>query len=577
MLRDYQVSLGGPIMKDRIWFFFNYRAVDAADAQPGIFANKNAGDPTKWTYEPDFTQQGRADPHRKIASLRLTTQITPKNKLTVFWDEQPQCNGAGWGDDDHCNSQKDGWIYGGSQVERVLRPRARTRRRPVTTPARTRACGRSSTPAPRPASCCSRPASAPTSRSGATPSGRATRPTSLIRVQEQTTQFFDANGNRVSAATPGGLTVGGDLKYRSSNWPTGYICANTWNASASYVTGSHNMKFGYQGALPQGRRQPVRHHHEQPAHDLPLRGRRESAAGQSVGYGVPNQVTIQAGPWTRFVRTGYTAFFAQDQWTTGRMTVQGAVRFDRAYSQFPEQTIPQDVWWPTEFVMPEAKGIDAYKNISPRVGLAYDLFGNGKTSFKANLGRYMHPASNDGRYVAPNPAARAVTLASRPWTDANGNYVVDCDLLNAAVQDKRATGGDLCGQGDANYGKNRSATSLDPSILNGWNARPNDWQFGVSVQQEVMPRVSVEVGYYRRWWPIYDGVDVTDNIAVAPSEFGQFSVVAPSRSAPAEWRRLHDRRPLQHHACRGGARRGERAQGRQLVRRAMTATGTAST
>jgi hypothetical protein len=61
-----------------LWFFFNYRAVDAADAQPGIFANKNAGDPTKWTYEPDLSRQGRADPHRKIASLRLTTQITPR-------------------------------------------------------------------------------------------------------------------------------------------------------------------------------------------------------------------------------------------------------------------------------------------------------------------------------------------------------------------------------------------------------------------------------------------------------------------------------------------------------------------
>ena len=42
--------------------------------------------------------------------------------------------------------------------------------------------------------------------------------------------------------------------------------------------------------------------------------------------------------------------------------------------------------------------------------------------------------------------------------------------------------------------------------------------------------MSVEVGYYRRWWPIYDGVDVTDNIAVASSEFGQFSVVAPTDS-----------------------------------------------
>ena len=150
---------------------------------------------------------------------------------------------------------------------------------------------------------------------------------------------------------------------------------------------------------------------------------------------MPNQVTIQAGPWTRKVRTGYAAFFAQDQWTMGRMTVQGALRFDRAYSRFPEQTIPQDVWWPTEFVIPDVKGVDAYLDISPRVGFAYDLFGNGKTSFKANVGRYLHPASNAGRFDAANPAARVVTLASRPWTDANGNYRVDCDLLNAAVQD----------------------------------------------------------------------------------------------------------------------------------------------
>jgi hypothetical protein len=49
----------------------------------------------------------------------------------------------------------------------------------------------------------------------------------------------------------------------------------------------------------------------------------------------------------------------------------------------------------------------------------------------------------------------------------------------------------------------------------------------VSVQQEVMPRVSAEIGYYRRWWPIYDSVDITDNLAVDPSEFGKFSVTAP--------------------------------------------------
>jgi hypothetical protein len=73
LLRDYQVSVGGPILRDRMWFFFNHRGVDYADAQPGIFANRNAGDPTKWTYEPDFSRQGRVDQKRRIFALRLTT------------------------------------------------------------------------------------------------------------------------------------------------------------------------------------------------------------------------------------------------------------------------------------------------------------------------------------------------------------------------------------------------------------------------------------------------------------------------------------------------------------------------
>ena len=388
----------------------------------------------------------------------------------MFWDEQPQCNGAGWDDDDHCNSQKDGWIYGGSQTNGFFGPGPNS---PETGDyASTHQSVRQIKYTGTATSKLLLEAGFGTyiSQWGYTerPGNPDREPHSCAGTDHQ---FFDANGNRVAGATPGGLTVAGGLKYRSSNWPTGYISANTWNASASYVTGSHNFKFGYQGAL---------HKDDDNLFDIITNDQRMTyrfgagvnAAGQSVGYGVPNQVTIQAGPWTRYVRTGYAAFFAQDQCTRGRMTLQGALRFDRAYSRFPEQTIPQDVWWPTEFVIPEAKGVDAYLDISPRVGVAYDLFGTGKTSFKANVGRYLHPASNAGRFDAANPAARVVTLANRPWTDANGNYVVDCDLLNATIQDNRAAGGDLCGQGDPNYGRNRATTTLDPSVLQGWKARP---------------------------------------------------------------------------------------------------------
>ena len=65
-------------------------------------------------------------------------------------------------------------------------------------------------------------------------------------------------------------------------------------------------------------------------------------------------------------------------------------------------------------------------------------------------------------------------------------------------------------------------------ILKGWGTRPSDWQIGATLQQEILPRVSVEVGYTRRWLKNFT---VTDNLAVAATDFDQFSIVAPLRSA----------------------------------------------
>jgi hypothetical protein len=162
--------------------------------------------------------------------------------------------------------------------------------------------------------------------------------------------------------------------------------------------------------------------------------------------------------------------------------------------------------------------------------VAYDLFGTGKTSLKANVGRYLHPASNQGRYINANPSELVSTITTRAWTDRNGNFSPDCDILNGQPQSPSTTGSiDDCGVfRDLNFGRERPGTRLDDSILGGWGARPYDWQFGVSVQQEILPRVSVEAGYYRRWWPIYTTNDVTDNINTTAADYTQFAVTAPT-------------------------------------------------
>ena len=126
------------------------------------------------------------------------------------------------------------------------------------------------------------------------------------------------------------------------------------------------------------------------------------------------------------------------------MTLQGALRFDRNWSLSPEQTIPA-VGLPADGAgVPGDPGVDAYKDISPRGGVAYDLFGNGKTAIKVNFGKYLEPTSNNNNYILSNPIARIATTTTRNWTDANNNFAPDCDLRSPAAQNLTATGGDVC-------------------------------------------------------------------------------------------------------------------------------------
>jgi hypothetical protein len=118
--------------------------------------------------------------------------------------------------------------------------------------------------------------------------------------------------------------------------------------------------------------------------------------------------------------------------------------------------------------------------------------------------------------------------AARNWTDNNKNFLIDCNLANNAAQSPTTTGSiDTCAAAPSTFGTASQVTQYDTNLLNGSGVRPGDWGMGVSVQQQLMPRVSVELGYNRRW---LDNFVTVDNRDIQATDFGSFSVVAPSDS-----------------------------------------------
>jgi hypothetical protein len=472
---------GGRIIRDRLWFYTSYRHIATDNTVPGMFVNRNAGNPNAWTVDFDTSRQAFTDTLDRILGGRITWQATPRNKINLSWQE---------------DIFRSAWKGGGSATTTIeatppsrmtpYRLQGATWSSPLTSRLLAEAgwgtfMGRYRNPEPR---------------------VDGTHNPRMIRAQEQSALYGIPN---LTYRMPGG--VGGGFNHHQ----IGTLANN--RASLSFVTGAHNMKVGYQGGF-NNPNQTYQYFNE--------------VIFVRLNNGAPNQltqvITTNDSPARIKVTRNIwpTSFYAQDQWTRSRLTLQGGVRYDYYLMNYPESKIGGPGY--TASAQPEivyrSRSTQQVKwhDITPRVGVAYDLFGSGKTAFKFNLGKYMQGVTAANNDFDLNPIIRTAISTTRTWTDSNKDFVVNCDLANTEKN------GECAAMNNKNLGKEVFDRTYDPNFVEGWGVRPYSWSLGVSVQQELMPRVSANVGYFRNWWGNQYTVDNRTNQL---SDWTPFGIQAP--------------------------------------------------
>ncbi len=288
---------------------------------------------------------------------------------------------------------------------------------------------------------------------------------------------------------PGVVTT---MRYRSQNPLNNRTRGSNWNRNGLVRDRLAQHQVRLSGQLLAGRPRDADQHPE--------------AAGTRSLRWPDFRLTEYVSPYNVNARAMQTSLYAQDQWTINRLTLQGALRWDHPWSWFPEQVQPASRFFPGA-TFPKTDGVTGYNDITPRMGAAYDVFGNGKTALKVTLGKYLQGASVSNLAYGANPSLRIPgggggifppSVTRNVGRTRTAISYPDCDLNNPAEPGQRRAS--YCGQiSDLRFGSTQLiGAQFDPDLLSGWGIRPSDWAFGVSVQQEIFPRVSVDVGYHRR-------------------------------------------------------------------------------
>ena len=466
---DINPSIGGPIMRDRLWFYASGRSAGILRFVPVLF-NKNEGNPNAWTYEPDTSRDPATfDDTLQNGVGRVSFQATPRNKIDFSFDYTRRCE---------CS---------------------RTPPSPLAAPEN--AYGNFSYTRPKHVS-----------------HGAWTSPVSSRVLLEAGALYHFTTTLRPGVRWPDMQSVqeqSTGMRYRATHQAARNADTAVTQArlTMSYITGAHALKTGLNFTRITADEITF-------AIDSPMNYR--------FNNGIPNRITMNAYPFP--VVNGVDAdngIFIQDRWTKNRLTLTGGIRYDYFRTSIPEVTFGPGPLVPNRnFTFPETEGV-RWHDISPRSGVAFDVFGDGKTAIKASLNKYLSALVTRGIFGdLMTPAHRLVNTTNRTWNDADRDFNPDCDILNPAAN------GECGAMSDPNFGLSRPGINYDPDILNGFGVRggvdlgdPGSyWQFSTGIQREIIPQVSLDVTYVRT---SHGNFTVQDDRAVGPADFDTFSITAP--------------------------------------------------
>ncbi|MBZ5603894.1 MAG: TonB-dependent receptor, partial [Acidobacteriia bacterium] len=257
-------------------------------------------------------------------------------------------------------------------------------------------------------------------------------------------------------------------------------------ASASYVTGSHNLKTGIQ----------FRKGYFQESFQM------NGDMVQILQNGVPTSVRIYNTPLThREDVNPDLGWFLQDSWRLNRrLSLNLGLRFDRMAMSIPAQGAPGGAWvGPRSF--PELNDVVSWNTWSPRIGFAWDVFGNSKTAIKGGISKYD---VLEGSSLAQNVNPNFIAFSTCPWTS-----------LTAPTPGQALTG---C------TGFSGNNNHIDPNMK-----RPYQWEYTVMIQRQIGANTSVSVGYYgRKFFDLFGVI----NTAVTPDDYTPLTFTSAAIGQP---------------------------------------------